>query len=287
MKTLKASLFILISSGIFATANAQYYYGPPPPPPPGYRHHQESKDKDDDGSTPTGYFGLSIGAAVPVGSFANEFGGTNTNYTNPPTSINFPAGYALSGLNFNVSLGIPVNHSNLGIALQYSSASNPFDINTYNDNLAETDLSKNYRDGVVSDEYSSSFIMVGLFATIPIQRLSFDFKLMGGIALCYTPEVGFSADGPDPTIPTQTDVYTWDISSSNNASLAFGVGADLRYKIRRASLLLGVDFLTTTVNINSQEQYTDPYNYNYYTHVGGSVTISVVNPYIGVAYDIR
>lgn len=292
MRTLKAFLILIVGGGIFTTADAQYYYGPPPgpppPPPPGYRHHQERQEsRDDEGpSQPTGYVALSIGACIPVGNFANEFGGTNTNYTNPPSSVNFPAGYALSGLNFNISLGVPVNHSNLGFAIQYAYGANPFDIGTYTGNLAVTDPYKSYDGGDVNDVYSTSFIMGGLFLTLPVQRLSIDFKLLGGIAICSTPEVAYSAEQQN-AVTNNTDVYSWDIAASNSVSFAYGLGADLRYKFRRSSLIVGVDFLSTDVTVNSEEQYTDPNNYYYNTHVGGVIPVSMVNAYIGVAYDIR
>ena len=287
----KAFAAIVLLGGIYTTADAQYYYGPPPgpppPPPPGYRHHerQEQQSQDEGQSNPTGYFGISIGFATPVGGFANTFGGTNTN-TTTSSNVNYPAGYAQSGLNFNIALAIPVNHSNLGIALQYSGCSNPFDIGSYTNNVAAYDQSRQYDAGDVTDAYSTSFIMAGLYLTYPIQRLSIDFKLMGGVALTYLPEVAYTGQEYN-ALTTNYDQYSWDIASSNSSSFAYGLGIDLRYKFRRASLLLGVDYLATQAPVNSQEQYTDPNNNQFYNHVGGSIPVSVVNAYIGVAYEIR
>ena len=288
----KAFAVVALLGGIYTTSDAQYYYGPPPgpppPPPPGYRHHerqQQQQSQDDEISHPTGYFGLSIGFATPVGGYANEFGGTNTNTTNS-SNVNYPGGYAQTGLNFNIGLAVPVNHSNLGIALQYSSASNPFDISTYTNNVAQYDQSREYDGGDINDAYSTSFIMAGLFLTYPVQRLSIDFKLMGGVALTYIPEVAYSGQEYN-SVTTYYDQYSWDIASSNSASFAYGLGVDLRYKFRRASLMLGVDYLGTQAPVHSQEQYTDPNNNQFYNNVSGSIPISVVNAYIGVAYDIR
>jgi hypothetical protein len=290
MRNIKAFLLLLVAGTAFTTADAQYYYGPPPgpppPPPPHHREREQRQPSDDEGVSPTGYFGLSIGLAQPVGSFATAFGGTNTNSTSGIGSVTYPGGYAQPGFNFNISLGVPINHSNLGIAIMYGDCSNPFDIGAYTANVAATDPNKQYDGGDVSDLYSSSFIMVGLFATYPIQRLSLDLKVMGGVALTSTPEIAYSAQQWDATL-NQYDQYSWDIASANSASFAFGLGADLRLKLRRVSLMLGVDFLTTTLSVNSQEQYTDPNNNTFYYRVGGSVPVSVVDPYIGIAYDIR
>ncbi|MGP8214658.1 MAG: hypothetical protein ACLQQ4_03760 [Bacteroidia bacterium] len=272
------TFLILLMVSTFGAADAQYYWGPPPPPPPPRHHQQQQEEKSDDNGVtqPSGYIGLSIGVAQPVGTFANANG---TGYN----------GYALSGFNFNISLGLPIEHSNFGIAVQYSNCDNQFDINNYVNNVAIANQQYNFSGPIASEDYSTSFIMAGLFATLPVQRLSIDFKLMGGIALCYLPEITYnaSAETYDPTLGGY-DTYTWDVASSNSTSFAFGIGADLRYKFRRASLMLGVDYLMADPMISTQQTFTDNgYNSISATRIGGGDPISVVNAYIGIAYDIR
>jgi hypothetical protein len=273
MKTLRTFLLFIIAGGLFTTADAQYYYGPPPgPPPPAPRHERAQHESgDDEGVSPTGYFGVSIGLANPVSGFADNLG---KGY----------GGYALPGDNIDISLNIPVNHSNMGVAIMYGYYANDFDLNSYVNTLQIADQSKSYA-GITSGTYAENFIMVGGFITYPINRLSFDFKLMGGFAFCALPEVDYGANY-NPA--TGLYDYEWDNYASRSTSFAFSFGADLRYRFRRSSLLLGVDYIGADPIINSTQQYADPNNIYYvYNHLGGGLPISVVSVNLGIAYDIR
>jgi hypothetical protein len=280
MKNIKVLLAVLLL-GTIQFADAQYYPGPPGPPPgPAPRERRERhNDEAAEVTPPTGYFEISVGAAEPIGSFSNT---GSTSY----------GGYALPGVDLAISLGIPINHSNFGIALMYKGTSNPFDINGYMNNVQYSDPSKNYY--IPTDQYGNpydqgmtydnSFIMAGLFATYPIQRLSIDFRLMGGVAICSLPELAYAANA---TSPTATNDFSWDISGSNTSGFAFGVGADLRYKFRRVSLMLGVDFLTADPNISTNETYVDQDGTTTYSRVGGGLPISLMSYSIGIGYTIR
>ncbi|HSY76295.1 MAG TPA: hypothetical protein VK890_05535 [Bacteroidia bacterium] len=270
MKNIKSFIILLVLGGAFITADAQYYYGPPPPgPAPAPRHRERQEKTDDEGSQPSGYFGITIGLAQPVGGFANAVGGGYS-------------GYALPGDNIDVSLGIPINHSNMGIALMYGSYANAFDINGYVANMQLTDQTRSYAP-IAGDVYSEGFLLAGLFITYPVYRFSFDFKLMGGFAFCSLPEVDYGADYNAAGYYN----YEWDNAASRTTGFAYGLGADMRYRFRRASLMIGVDYLGSNPVINSVQTYTDPNGYASYTRLGGSMPISVVSANIGVAYDIR
>ncbi|HWY99327.1 MAG TPA: hypothetical protein VNY36_09585 [Bacteroidia bacterium] len=269
MKNIKPFIILLVLVGAFTVADAQYYYGPPPPGPPPPRQRERQGNGDDDGSQPSGYFALTIGLAQPVGGFANAVGGGYS-------------GYALPGDNIDVSLGIPLNHSNMGIALMYGSYANSFDINTYVTNMQLTDQSKSYAP-ITGDIYSEGFLMAGIFATYPVQRFSFDFKLMGGVAFCHLPEVDYGADYNTAGYYN----YEWDNAASRTTGFAYNLGADMRYRFRRASLMIGVDYVGANPAINSVQTYIDPNGVASYTRLGGSIPISVVSANIGVAYDIR
>jgi hypothetical protein len=265
MKTIICIVVLLGFTGMFTKTNAQEYTSSPPP--------QDNRVyNDNDVSRPSGYFELSLGWAQPIGSFMNASG---SGYN----------GYALPGENINLSLGVPVNHSNIGIAFMVGSCYNTFDINTYVSNIAASDANNNYKP-LIQDGYNESFIMGGLYATLPVYRLSIDFRVLGGIAFCYLPEVDYEAYHYD-ALAAGYDNYEWDTYSSRANSFAFGMGADLRYRVRRFSLMFGVDMISTTPMVNTEQQYTDP-NGNYsYSHVGGYMTISIISASIGLAYEIR
>ena len=269
-------ILILFLLGTIGYADAQYYNGPPgppPPPPPRYRERPQQRDEDLEMTPPSGYFEISIGLAQPVGSFSGNGG---AGYS----------GYALPGDNISISLGIPINHSNLGIALMYSFCSNPFDLNTYVGDVQYADQSNTYYipSQAGYGTYDESFIMGGLFATIPIQRLSFDFRLMGGVAICSLPEITYAAYA---TSNTANNDFAWDIASSSTAGLAFDMGGSIRYKLRRISIMAGIDFTGADPMVSTNKYYIDQFGNRSFTHVGGSLPISITSFSFGLGYEIR
>jgi len=224
-----------------------------------------------DGVTnPSGYFEFSFGLAEPVGNFVKHPGSAYS-------------GYAMSGDNFNISLGIPISQSNFGVALMYGYYHNNFDMNNYVNYIATTDSSKKPYQVQQQSAYNENIIMGGLYATIPFQNLSIDFRVMGGAAFCNLPEVSYSAT---QSVFLGTDNYSWDTYASKASAFAFGAGADIRYRFGFMSLMVGIDYLTATPTVNTTQQYTDPSGNISYSHVSGNMPISLVSAYIGIAYQI-
>jgi hypothetical protein len=257
MKTTKVITALLFLLGAIQFVSAQDVAPPPPPP-------------ENPGSMPTGYFELGIGAGQPLNSFAWNNG---TGY----------GGYALPGGNLNVSFGIPIAHSNFGVAFMYNYAWNLYDVNTYVNNVQISDQSNTYTP-LVQDEYRESFILGGLFATIPLQRISFDFRLMGGLAVCALPELDYEADA---TSPTASQNFEWDTYGSTSTSFASDMGASIRFRIFRTSLMVGIDYLNTDPMVNTTQRYTDQYGASTYSHVGGSSPISIISYSLGIGYQFR
>jgi len=256
MKTTKAISVLLIFMGIINCTIAQD--GPPPSEPV------------NEGTPPSGYFEIGIGAAQPINGFARESG---PGY----------GGYALPGGNLNVSFGIPVERSNFGVALMYNYAWNFHDINTYVDNVQVTDQSNTYM-ALGQDIYRENFILGGLFATIPLQRVSFDFRLMGGLAICDLPEIDY---GEDATSPTASQNFEWDTYSSTSTSFASDLGMNIRFRIHRTSIMAGVDYLYADPMVSTTQRYTDQYGNSTYSHVGGMLPISIMSYSIGIGYQFR
>jgi hypothetical protein len=225
---------------------------------------------DYSGAPPSGYFELGIGAAQPFNSFSRESG---AGY----------GGYALPGTNLNISMGVPIGGSNFGIALMYNYAWNFHDINTYVDNIQMSDQSNTYFPNG-QDSYRESFILGGLFATIPVDRVSFDFRLMGGLAICGLPEVDYGANA---TSPTASQDFEWDTYNSTATSFATDMGVNIRFRIHRTSIMAGVDYLYADPMVNTTLQYTDQYGSSTYTHVGGMLPISIMSYSLGIGYQFR
>ena len=217
---------------------------------------------------PTGYFEIGFGLAQPMGSYANASG---SGY----------GGYALPGSSFNLSFGFPIAHSNFGIALMYNYAYNVYDINSYVNNVQVTDQNNSYV-ALQNDGYSESFILGGLYATIPIQRLSFDFRLMGGVAVCGLPESDYGAYA---TSPVASNNFEWDTYSSTSSAFAFDLGGGIRYRFWRTSIMAGIDYMTTNPMASTTQQYTDQFGNVTYTHIGNTVPISLLTFSIGIGYS--
>jgi hypothetical protein len=256
MKTTKAISALLVFTGIVNFTIAQEV-------PPPYEPVNE-------GVPPSGYFELGIGAAQPLSSFAREVG---SGY----------GGYALPGTNVNLSFGIPIAHSNFGIALMYNYAWNPHDINTYVDNIQMADQSNRYMP-LGQDVYRESFILGGLFATIPVQRVSFDFRLMGGLAICGLPEVDYGADA---TSLTASQNFEWDTYNSTSTAFATDMGVNIRFRIHRTSIMAGIDYLYADPMVSTTQQYTNQYGSSTYSHIGGMLPISIMSYSLGIGYQFR
>jgi len=254
MRTTKAISALLILIGVTNSTIAQDVAPPPA----------------SEGVPPSGYFEIGIGAAEPLNNFARA---TGSGY----------GGYALPGTNVNLSMGIPIAESNFGVAVMYNYAWNFHDINTYVDNVQMSDQSNTYFPNG-QDSYRESFILAGLFATIPVDRVSFDFRLMGGLAICGLPEVDYGADA---TSVTASQNFEWDTYSSTATSFASDLGMNIRFRIHRTSIMAGIDYLYADPMVNTTQQYTDQYGNSTYTHVGGMLPISIMSYSLGIGYQFR
>jgi hypothetical protein len=254
MKTTAALLTTLLATTIYV-ANAQYSEAPPP---------------DNGNRPPTGYFEIGIGITQPMNSFANA---TGAGY----------GGYAMPGNNLNLAFGIPIQHSNFGVAMMYNYTWNRYDIDSYVSNVQYSDQSNTYTP-LQHSWYQESFILGGLFVTIPVQRLSFDFRFMGGVAICGLPEVDYGADATSVAASQDPE---WDTYSSSSSSFASDIGGGLRFKINHTVIMANVDYMNADPMISTTQRATDQYGNSTYTHIGGSIPISLMSYSIGIGYQFR
>ncbi|HWY99318.1 MAG TPA: hypothetical protein VNY36_09540 [Bacteroidia bacterium] len=265
MKNIKALLFALIIAGLFSYVKAQDNPPPAPAPMPPYNEPITNYN-------PSGYLAFHFGLAQPMDMFASTSG---TTY----------GGYAMPGTAFSLSAGVPVSGSNFGIALMFGSYSNPFNESKYAVNVQQTDQARSYSSDL-QDEYVTSSVLVGPFITIPVNKVSFDFKALFGAVLCRLPEVGYSAYQYNPTLGT-TSTYSWDIAPSNSSVLAYGLGAGVRYNFGYWAIMANADYLYANPMYNTNMQYTDPAGNQTYNGMNGSIPISLMSFTLGFGYQIR
>lgn len=306
MYTLKSKIKILTASSFIICyctfINAQDYYGGTG----SWRkqqnaQNQQPKDKDNSGEEPSGYISINYGFASPMGSFSQYY--SQNGFTYPQQGIGY-GNYATPGNVFHFSLGIPINHSNFGIALMFASYTNQYDINGYVASLNNSPIGYNaysnspitgYASGGGQNVYSASSILGGLFYTYPVGRFSFDGRFMIGALLSSLPEQAVYAGDADG------NQMFYDVEPSNATSFAFDLGAGIRFKLadlgsRKICLMANVDYLYSEASYNTQQDiYVVPASGTYANQevqllpsptVSGKLPIQLLNITFGIGYQL-
>lgn len=260
-------LLMIISTICIHTISIAQNYGPPQGPPP--------NNQENDIIQPSGYISVNFGFATPEGGFAN--------------SGNSYGGDALPGDVFHFSIGVPINHSNFGIAFMFGNYNNQYNLNAYANNNSEYAIYPN------QNYYSENSIMVGLYTTYPFGRFSLDGRFMIGALLSGLPEqnVGYN--------DVEGDSYENDLQPSNSTSLAFDAGVGIRCLLaqfgrRKLCAMINVDYLYSNVSYNTEEnQYEVPAtgpNAGYQVQFvpsptfSGTLPIELLNVTFGLGYQL-
>jgi hypothetical protein len=249
-------------------------------------NYQPGTTMNNSTTTPSGNFSMGLGTGLPIGNFADK---TGSNY----------GGYAKTGFNMNYTVGIPIAHSNFGIAFMGSWFLNSFDINAYVNTLQSSDLSKSYKPSIGAthnDFYTGGFITSGLYATYPVNCFSFDFKLMGGIALCHMPIIDYQAS--DNSSYFGTGESYWIDKSTMSTAFAYDIGVDFRIipKIkyvqvspwrseRTVGIIVGVDLVSAKPLVNTTQEYNNNFANSTITNIVERIPVSMLNITLGFAYS--
>lgn len=278
MKTIKINLKQPIMSCLFlcVCCYSIAQYAPPPPPPPGYGPPPRERRNDDAGlGRPSGYISINFGLANPEGNYASMTGGGY-------------GGYALPGDIFHISIGVPINRSNFGLAFMFGSINNQYDINSYcNNNGVSPALDQNY--------YAQNCVMGGLYLTIPIGILSIDGRLMIGGLFGTLPEIDYQYDD------AQGNNWQYDTEPSNSSSLVYdaGIGARVllaRFGRRKLCAMINVDYMYSNIPFSTQQdQYETPstgpnagitLQNSYSPSVTGNLPFELLNVTFGLGYQL-
>jgi len=281
----------IMACGLFSclcgvTSNAQDYYGgsggswrrQPA------NNNQQQQQTQDSNPEPSGYFSINFGFATPEGSFAATpvYTGNDNGYGN----------YAQPGSMFHFSLGIPINHSNFGVAFMFGSYDNGYDINTFANNNGVYALPPN----TGQSDYTESSIMGGFYATYPIGKLSIDGRLMLGALLNGLPEQNFYYDD------NMNNQWQIDVQPSYPTSLAFDAGVGARYMIaefgrRKICVMVNIDYMYSNVSYNTQPDVYETYGSSAGANAGttvqygtssisGKIPIQLFNVTFGIGYQL-
>ena len=167
---------------------------------------------------PKSFIGLSGGISLPMGNF------TKTDYTDPSSGFS-----SKTGLNFGLEGAKYLKGSNWGIGGSLSYA-------TYN--FKPNNLSAGFLDDfgvatakVSADSYRTLQILVGPYHSIPLGKLTADFKGLVGIMSATSPEITTTLEDNPPFCQ----------KSATATALSFQIGAGLRYSFNEK---LGVSLRT-------------------------------------------
>ena len=163
---------------------------------------------------------------------------------------------------FKVS-DIPNITHHVGFGLLCGYTYNSFNVQSY-----EHDDAMFYPNGlsnIPSSGYQMFRVLPGLILSYG-KKLSFNFRIIGGVLLLKTPIMGYHG-----TI-SQFPFYTKDIESQNGANLAYNFGIGLRYLLSpKISLLLNADYFRSSPVVSN-------------TDIKYSFEISEISATIGVGY---
>ena len=261
MKNLKALLYVLTVAGIIATAKAQYIYYP----------QQPSLNVPESLQGSMGYFTLNLGLVQPVGMYSST---KSTSY----------GGYAMPGSVVSISAGLTPEHSNFGVAFLLGNYVNPFNANQYAANIGQSDQAPSYA-ATARDDYVISNVMAGFYYTVPVKKISFDFRLLGGAVFCGLPEVAYTAYQYDAVLGTSS-YYNWDTEPSLSTALAYDAGAGIRYNFGNMAVMLNADYMYSNPQYNTTEKVTDAAGNESYMNLNGNIKISALTYTIGFGYQL-
>lgn len=182
-----------------------------------------------------GFFGVSLGAAIPVAEFAS---------TSPETEN---SGYANTGFSGFLSANILL-HNQIGFAGLIGYSRNPYNVSSFKD-----DFISNYPDveyEFTADPYGMFNILGGAFVSIPQGRLDINLKGYIGVSIASMPATrsdAYSGEEEDPRITVES-------GSASNSAFTYGGGVNLMFHInKKMALLLDVHYLQAKPEFNAVE----------------------------------
>lgn len=216
------------------------------------------------------FIALNVGASIPLGVYNN----TSMDEDN--------AGYATAGGDFNFE-GAYYFKPYLGIGGTLGIFSNKINKEEFehdlNDDLESSGLQGSYYGTVGS--WRTLYVMVGPYLSVPLNKFTFDLKLMAGPTNTASPEIDITVN-PDNT-PDQIRFFR---ESDQGTSFAYNIGVAARYHFnKRWAIRAHADFI-------SANPHFDQKTHVYYQGVKNSGTnsydqpISVLNTGVGIVLQL-
>jgi len=209
----------------------------------------DSIPKDSNKYRSKAYVSINYGDGTPGGSFHR----VNSN----------GEGGALDGPTWSITAGIPIGHSHYGIAGMFE-----YEINSFNQPLFETIIYQQRGLNINSyllnpSKYTETDELIGINATIPEGRVSFDARLMGGEVEVTTPALTYSSYYTSYTSQSPIQPFTGNVASRSLGIAVVDIGITMRIQLYKK--------ICATVNEDILNTPTD--------------MISVLNSTVGIGYQ--
>jgi len=186
------------------------------------------------------YFSFSMGESWPMGTFSKtDIGNPGSGYAKNGFALLLDATYPMSdhwGLKGMTLMSTnPIDRSGLGSKLETR-------MNGYS--ITVPDADRQY----ISFDVNSwmwNALLVGPVFTVKLNRIFWDFQLLGGMNVAYLPQQKFSFDKP-------TNEWYYLDRNTTTTSISLGViaGSDFRFPVtNRMNLKIGVDYYRSSATV--------------------------------------
>ncbi len=219
--------------------------------------------------------GISLGAAIPSGSFAstnvkNSFWDFNS------TDSTHLQGFAKTGFHFNITATYQFT-DDFGLTLLLGNSSNPFDINAFSSAIG-------YPAGSQSSNFTTAEYLLGPCFSLPISnKFKFRVSLLAGIVTNNYPTIDVALN----------DTTTYEVTFNGATNFAYSIGAGIIYNVTdNIAVQLNLNYTGTTITYTG---WTGIYTinggvYSYYPYTSNhpndvtSMTAGLLKPTFGVEF---
>jgi len=217
---------------------------------------------------PQAYGSFNAGYAMPIGSFGAS---TSADWT----------GYAKGGASYTIQVGIPVAHSNFGVAIMAGYNNNKFDAAAYGTNLAKADTGNSYSTVTVA-AYTQYYLMTGLLVTSnTISGFSVDGHLEIGVDYINYPNPYWTTT----SIRSRAQAQLF-LTTSPTTTLAIAIGGAAHYAFDNGfTVLANINFMHTGASANTT-LITDNKAGQTITYPTNSVSMSCLSISLGLGYSL-
>ncbi len=213
------------------------------------------------------YVSINAGVSNPLGDYSST-SETNDNAQYAATGIaaNFEGAFYFTNM-----LGVGASIGNFRNTLNQREIKKQLDNDLQNSSFTSYDLKYG--------SWVNTYALVGPYLAIPFNKITLDFKVLGGFMSSTSPQLDIKLY--EPGNPT----YNISQNSSTAAAFAYNIGAGMRFNFNsRWALKANVDYISA--NQSMEVTTTTIYNSNYTKETETqNVNVTSLNGTIGVAFQ--